>query len=1430
MADETKVQVTTTTTVKEISYRGYPVMVEVAKYDDGGNRIKDTYASLSEMHGATERIDEAVGKIAGKLSSDDLKTINGKALAKSDDSSSIDADVEEIAQRLIDQYGAAIDEKLSTKIERDEVAEMIGESLKAGALKFEIAESLESISAPSSTVIYLVRSSESSDGDQYDEYVYIADSGKFERIGGTGTAAKVDLSDYYTKDETYSKTEIESLASGKSVTVDVDGKSTLDSKAATAGTYYFQNASDAPSGKIYKYGKFSDVRYPEGTLEVTSTKRGFKNVWEPTFAENVKFVREVETGDSNQRTSFTIDGTKNDELQAHPERYAKYSFDGKTLRINDGGQYQLSGRLNGNIVVNTTSTNPDCELVFVSTKGDAEGFSIYAADVGHAILFSTSNVDESGDPDAKFLITIPDETINTIFLKSNVDVETEADEKPDSYIGAIVAADKLTFDGVGTLAIVAKGYQTHCVNAKNIVIEGYLRMYLSGTHDGFHARHTFKMMNGYVVIDRVDVDAIVGDYANIYGGKLFINDWGLRSPAGWAAQAIDCISTYEDSNNVPGIWGSAEVHLSGVHAPARLNTGKGKGYLSDNMSELVHFFYDREWTFAPGTKLFIDEDDAKGAEQRVTPEQYELGKDSFKLKYESWYDKDNAEIARLVYNVDAGTSEFDSSFINTAEPSAYDHIVYTVTNIDGSTYEWHRSFKELYGNIKVTPLTISYCAGYVNDGLPVIHEQLLSSFLDITDEYGVQHEVLVLSAYNFQKVNEAQKKNIYDKPEYTISGYVDRPIIFIGFGVDENNNAVADDAYNAVSGPRIIFDGAYVTSTNYRTISYRTSKEGYSATITDKNIADSIDVFGYDSKWFDMADSQRTGIVYNKAIKNIDIRTGESMKPSYIVAEADDSLATVNSTTGKKISYDDMVPGTKYSAGTKIIHDGRLYNIEKDIASFTTDGTYDITSDYFDALPFSAIVSDNNIHINVDDPLYVSSRNKHGIVSEENKDIEIKGKDLYLSDIGSAGIKGVNKNNEFDLIGKDYSRMHIYADNVGKVMQFGKSDKHGSFYGIDFEVIASNYDHYLYTTCVPYINKKSSEESSNSGIFCAFYSVPGADGQQTGSEFCTGPTTDEYMITETKLINGMQNGIGAWAALKHNDDAAFGLNLTNVEEHCEFPSDILYPWQQYNTADYTYDAVNALNETIAGLSTQIEKYAVVEDLLATQLYYDYPQITFTVADTLTRFVVKKGNRPDVGEPERADMDTFGKNVVVAYNKDGEGYDKGDELDDEGNSDSTAQFNCVVKASSGEMVVAIATPTDGNADDKYYNKCTVVKDADTGMSWVSLTKVTGNITLSLSETKAYAVNVKNNTVLVIEDDNGNSIAAEANALTDFVFKVVHNLGKKTGGHGYVSGLTIGGVESLDKLVCTDAGKKKDTYTISKDYITGPIYITITEPGA
>lgn len=133
------------------------------------------------------------------------------------------------------------------------------------------------------------------------------------------------------------------------------------------------------------------------------------------------------------------------------------------------------------------------------------------------------------------------------------------------------------------------------------------------------------------------------------------------------------------------------------------------------------------------------------------------------------------------------------------------------------------------------------------------------------------------------------------------------------------------------------------------------------------------------------------------------------------------------------------------------------------------------------------------------------------------------------------------------------------------------------------------------------------------------------------------------------------------------------------------------------------------------------KVAVYEDLLATDLYVDYPHITFSVGDDITNVRITKGNFAGAAE-----LPTFGKNVVVAYNKDGNGYDKGDQIDAKGKNASTAQFNMLVDIPEGKELVIQAEPKAA------YTEAKLTKEGTEGNTYrVKLTKVTADVNITVS---------------------------------------------------------------------------------------------------
>lgn len=225
------------------------------------------------------------------------------------------------------------------------------------------------------------------------------------------------------------------------------------------------------------------------------------------------------------------------------------------------------------------------------------------------------------------------------------------------------------------------------------------------------------------------------------------------------------------------------------------------------------------------------------------------------------------------------------------------------------------------------------------------------------------------------------------------------------------------------------------------------------------------------------------------------------------------------------------------------------------------------------------------------------------------------------------------------------------------------------------------------------------------------------------------------------------------------------------------------------------------------------KVAVYEDLLATELYIDYPHITFSVGDDITNVRIVKGN-----SAEAAELPTFGKNVVVAYNKDGNGYDKGDEVDAKGNA-STAQFNMLVDVPEGKVAVIQANPATS------FNKAEATKEGTEGNTYrLKLTKVTADVSVQALATIPVEVSYENHTSFTIEDNNKGAAPTNANDLAPLIFKVVHN--SDNAEHTDIPVIAKIGEKEI-ALTPTDKGKNKDQFTVAKEDITDDILIIIGE---
>lgn len=263
------------------------------------------------------------------------------------------------------------------------------------------------------------------------------------------------------------------------------------------------------------------------------------------------------------------------------------------------------------------------------------------------------------------------------------------------------------------------------------------------------------------------------------------------------------------------------------------------------------------------------------------------------------------------------------------------------------------------------------------------------------------------------------------------------------------------------------------------------------------------------------------------------------------------------------------------------------------------------------------------------------------------------------------------------------------------------------------------------------------------------------------------------------------------------------VDWTNVKDRPAIPSD--------KSAE-----IAELQARCQALEEEVEaekaKSEFLEDFMSLDLYSDYPHITFSASTELTNVRITKGN-----EPDSKIMPLFGRNIVVAYNKDGNGYDKGDEVDAKGSA-STAQFNMLVDVPEGKVAVIQAEPTTA------YNKAEAVKEGEEGNTFrLKLTKVVANATVTALATVPVAVSYINNTDFTLEDNNKGAAPTNANDLADLIFKVVHNSNNAEHADIPVT-VKIGEGEAL-ALTSTDKGKNKDQFTIDKALITADILITV-----
>lgn len=233
---------------------------------------------------------------------------------------------------------------------------------------------------------------------------------------------------------------------------------------------------------------------------------------------------------------------------------------GSTVTITGGGEYVLTGSLQGQIVIETT----EAEKVHLILRGVT-----ITSPSGPAIYEKLSD---------KLIVTLAEGTVNTLSDTTSVQ------DGEDGIAAALYAEDDLSINGKGTLVVMGNaGNGIHSkadlviadgdlqVTAANdgikgrnsvLVLEGSLRIQSGG--DGIVSTRDNKEGKGYVVIAGGELSIKTGSGAGEAARVTQRSGWNGRGGRGgmrwdWDNQA----TTGEDSASIKGIKAATELTICG---------------------------------------------------------------------------------------------------------------------------------------------------------------------------------------------------------------------------------------------------------------------------------------------------------------------------------------------------------------------------------------------------------------------------------------------------------------------------------------------------------------------------------------------------------------------------------------------------------------------------------------------------------------------------------------------------------------------------------------------------------------------------------------------------------------------------------------------------------------------------------------------------
>ena len=279
-------------------------------------------------------------------------------------------------------------------------------------------------------------------------------------LGAGNIEVATDLSDYYTKQETYNKEEVNDLIGTESY--EEKDTESLDNLDLDNGIYKINAATESPTGT-------------SGILHVKQL--GDETVEQVWYSDEDIAVRLSKGEEPAPAKTYTLkvvcDG-------AEEEYISQSNQDPIEVNLDPLKEYDISGELYGSIVVGSNVE------VLGNTKIRLKGVNIYSKEE-YAIKYYPTN--------KKLTVEIFADTTNLITVVT-------PDLAESSSVGAIDSENNLYITGTGALTITSNW--GHAIKASELIFNGEPNITVDVHHDAFHASKILRVTGGKYTIENAN--------------------------------------------------------------------------------------------------------------------------------------------------------------------------------------------------------------------------------------------------------------------------------------------------------------------------------------------------------------------------------------------------------------------------------------------------------------------------------------------------------------------------------------------------------------------------------------------------------------------------------------------------------------------------------------------------------------------------------------------------------------------------------------------------------------------------------------------------------------------------------------------------------------------------------------------------------------